>query len=726
MTKQSAKPADSLLNPDIKSQRSSEILYGAENAVGRGVQFMRNVKKNMDIFFDHRAPSIVVDIEEYRNGYINIRRRGAKIRAFTEITKENIHYCKELMELVDELRHLDGVKGGMAVSESEYMATTVLEESKPLTEVIYSNVKEVVEQNQYIFDTLWRSAISAEQKIKEIEEGVVRYETRIIENPDEVIREIGRLTASSNKLDTCLTSGGLQYSHNYFFDLKKKLLDKQRRGEHKGIRYITNIDNGNLHICKLYLKHGIQIRHMKNLPPMSFGVSDKEIAVTIEKMEGGRRVQSLLISNEPLYVRHFTSLFEEIWRNGIDGQHRIKQVEEEGVESDIEVIQNPDRTEELYWGIVKSAEKEILLILPTANAVIRQEKMGIIKYLAEATKSRNIQVRILMPNVNLSHHHHAIEESKPVQQQQDNPSDSLNVRYMQQLSDTKATILIADRKASLVIEIRDDSKSRFYEAIGLSTYSNSKPGVLSYVSIFENLWIQTELYEQLKVHDKMQKDFINIAAHELRTPIQPILGLSEAVLSKSKDETQKELLEVVVRNAKRLTTLIENILDVTRIENQSLSLRKERLNINGIILNILEEYEGRDNKKKDNVKIVFTPKDDFFVEADKGRVMQVISNLMNNAIKFTLKGTITVTTKKKEENNEIIVSIKDTGSGIDPEIMSRLFSKFATKSQTGTGLGLFISQNIVEAHGGKIWAENNSDGRGCTFSFSLPLTNNNI
>jgi signal transduction histidine kinase len=725
VTKQSAKPADSLLNPDIKSQRSSEILYGAENAVGRGVQFMQNVKKNMDIFFDHRAPSIVVDIEEYRNGYINIRRRGAKIRAFTEITKENIHYCKELMKLVDELRHLDGVKGGMAVSESEYMATTVLEESKPLTEVIYSNVKEVVEQNQYIYDTLWRSAISAEQKIKEIEEGVVRYETRIIENPDEVIREIGRLTASSNKLDTCLTSGGLQYSHNYFFDLKKKLLDKQSRGEHKGIRYITNIDNDNLHISKLYLEDGIQIRHMKNLPPMSFGVSDKEIAVTIEKMEGGRRIQSLLISNEPLYVRHFTSLFEEIWRNGIDGQHRIKQVEEEGVEYDIEVIQNPDRTEELYWGIVKSAEKEILLILPTANAVIRQEKMGIIKYLAEATKSRNIQVRILMPNVNLSHHH-AIEESKPVQQQQDNPSDSLNVRYMQQLSDTKATILIADRKVSLVIEVRDDSKSRFYEAIGLSTYSNSKPGVLSYVSIFENLWIQTELYEQLKVHDKMQKDFINIAAHELRTPIQPILGLSEAVLSKSKDETQKELLEVVVRNAKRLTTLIENILDVTRIENQSLSLRKERLNINGIVLNILEEYEGRDNKKKDNVKIVFTPKDDFFVEADKGRVMQVISNLMNNAIKFTLKGTITVTTKKKEENNEIIVSIKDTGSGIDPEIMSRLFSKFATKSQTGTGLGLFISQNIVEAHGGKIWAENNSDGKGSTFSFSLPLTDNNI
>jgi two-component system sensor histidine kinase VicK len=722
--KQSAKPTDSLLNPNSNSQRTSEILYGPENAVGRGVQFMKNVKKRMDIFFDHKAPSIVIDLEEYRNGYIDIRRRGAKIRAFTEITKENIPYCKELMKIVDELRHLDGVKGGMAVSESEYMATTILEESKPLTEVIYSNVREVVEQGQYIFDTLWRSAISAEQKIKEIEEGVTRYETRIIENHDEVIKEIGRLTASSNKLDTCLTSGGLQYSHNHFFDLKKKLLDKQRRGEHKGIRYITNIDNGNLHISKSYLEHGIQIRHMKNLPPMSFGVSDKEIAVTIEKMEGGKRVQSLLISNEPLYVRHFTSLFEEIWRNGIDARHRIKQVEE-GVESDIEVIQNPDRTEELYWNIVKSAEKEILLILPTANAVIRQEKMGIIKSLAEATKSRNVQVRILMPKVNLDHHR-AIKESKRLHQQQDNPSDSLNVRYLQQLSDTKATILIADRKVSLVIELRDDSKLTFYEAIGLSTYSSSKPGVLSYVSIFESLWIQTELYEQLKVHDKMQKDFINIAAHELRTPIQPILGLTEVALSQAKDETQKELLEVVARNAKRLRSLIENILDVTRIENQSLNLQKERFSINRIISHILEEYESRDDKRKDDVKIVFTPKDDFLVVADKGRLVQVISNLMNNAIKFTVKGTITVRTKKKEENDEIIVSIKDTGSGIDPEMMARLFSKFATKSQTGTGLGLFVSQNIVEAHGGRIWAENNSDGRGSTFSFSLPLTNNNI
>ena len=201
---------------------------------------MSNAKEKMDIYFDHRAPSIVVEIEEYKNGYIDIRRRGGKIRAFTEVTKENVQHCKELMRLVDELRHLGGVKGGLAVSESEYMATTVLQQAQPLTQVIYSNVKEVVEQGQYIFDTLWSTAVPAEQRIREIEEGVIHKETRIIEEPDEIVQEIARLTANSNELYTCITPGGLLYSYNYFFEIKKKLMEKYKKGEHKGIKYITS------------------------------------------------------------------------------------------------------------------------------------------------------------------------------------------------------------------------------------------------------------------------------------------------------------------------------------------------------------------------------------------------------------------------------------------------------------------------------------------------------
>jgi signal transduction histidine kinase len=294
------------------------------------------------------------------------------------------------------------------------------------------------------------------------------------------------------------------------------------------------------------------------------------------------------------------------------------------------------------------------------------------------------------------------------------------------MSDTKATILVLDRKVSLVMELRDDSKRTFDEAIGLSTYSNSRPGVLSYVSIFENLWKQTELYEQLKYQDKMQKEFINIAAHELKTPIQPILGLTEVLRSQIKDVKQQEILEITIRNAKRLQRLSNDILDVTKIEGKSLELNKEEFNLNDVVINAINDITlGRDFPKNGTIKLSYNPDRDILIKADKGRISQVISNLLSNAIEFTAEGTILVSSEKGKINNNnetIIVSVKDPGQGIDQSMLPRLFTKFASKSFKGTGLGLFISKAIVEAHDGKIWGENNVEGIGATFSFSLPAS----
>jgi len=259
--------------------------------------------------------------------------------------------------------------------------------------------------------------------------------------------------------------------------------------------------------------------------------------------------------------------------------------------------------------------------------------------------------------------------------------------------------------------------------------------------------------EQLKLNEKAQKEFINVAAHELRTPIVPILGLSELLYSQMKknmpdDEVRKqqqdlqkkrqlEKLEVIIRNAARLQGLTEDILDVTKIESQALKLQPERIELNDLVSNIIRDYTRSENGKlKANVQVRFEPHDkdsSIFVNADRGRLSQVISNLISNALKFTEEGSITVAIDKKinndnnNNNNQVIVSVKDTGSGIDPEIQSRLFEKFATKSDEGTGLGLYISKSIIEAHGGKIGADNNTnaDGegrRGATFYFTLPLS----
>ena len=211
----------------------------------------------------------------------------------------------------------------------------------------------------------------------------------------------------------------------------------------------------------------------------------------------------------------------------------------------------------------------------------------------------------------------------------------------------------------------------------------------------------------------------------MRTPIQPILGLADILRSKETDGAQEaEYLDVIIRNAKRLQRLTEEILDISRIESKSLDLKKESFNLSEMILNAVADSNNQVAKehKDTNLKLDFDSKEDIFIEADKSRINQVISNLLSNAIKFTNKGTISITAIAVPNKNEIVVSINDTGRGIDSEMLPRLFTKFATKSTSGTGLGLFISKSIVDAHGGKIWGKNNyPEGKGVTFGFSPPL-----
>ena len=240
--------------------------------------------------------------------------------------------------------------------------------------------------------------------------------------------------------------------------------------------------------------------------------------------------------------------------------------------------------------------------------------------------------------------------------------------------------------------------------------------------------------EELKSKDELKNEFINIAAHELRAPIQPILGLAELLRrrkisdavgdSSSANKQEIEQLDIIIRNATRLLRLEQNMLDMTKIEDRSLKLDKEKIDLVENIQHVINDFGNESSKEK--IQLVFKQPsqiEPFFVNADKIRICEVISNLLGNAIKFTTKeagGSITIKAERKD--SQASVSIKDTGPGIDPEIKPKLFSKFVTNSPGGTGIGLFISKSIVEAHGGRIWAEDNADGKGATFTFSLPLS----
>jgi len=550
------------------NSEKTEVLYGSENVLNRLLQFLSK-SKTISSCGDYKTPSLVIEVKDYLEILSKIKKSGIKLRYIVDITKDNVNYCKELLNFADEVRHLDGIKTNFSVSESEYLASSTLSQElyspEPFQQIIYSNVPDIVEQQKYVFESFWNKAILAEHRVREIEEGV------------------------------------------------------------------------------------------------ALGMT--------------------------------------------------------------EVIQIPSKTVEMFVSLVESAKEEVLLLLPTTNAFFREEKLGIIRYLGDAAVLRGVNVRILTPTNDVI--------TKMIQNMENAKSSNFVIQVFEAAFDIKVhtvTILVIDKKESLVIEKKDDCKKNMVDAIGLATYSTSKPTVISYVTIIESLYNQVKLYEQLKIHGKMQEEFINIASHELRTPTQAVLAYSD--LLQRHPEQRDVMIDAIKRNAARLQRLTEDILDVTKIESKTLNLYKEDLDLSILLSTIVNDYKNNvEERKIGDIKLLDNEanKKHYIINGDTQRITQVVTNLLNNAVKFTEDNgggdiSITVGERKNGDCQEVIINVKDAGTGIDKEMLSRLFTKFATKSTRGTGLGLFICKSMVEAHNGKIWAENNKDGKGATFSFSLPFT----
>jgi two-component system, OmpR family, sensor histidine kinase VicK len=493
------------------------------------------------------------------------------------------------------------------------------------------------------------------------------------------------------------------------------LLNLKSRGV--TFRQITEITKDNLSSCRELIKFA-EVRHLAGVKG-NFIISENEYLAPVILFGKEKITSQIMYSNVGEVVEQHQYLFETLWTKAIRAEQKIKEIEEGIIADVLEIIRDPIEIQNLFINLIKSSTKEIMLMIPTTNAIHRQADIGIPQLLKKVVTDTNVNIRILAPLNDYS-----VEQK--TQNVLSSPSSHIQQRSIETSLATKSTIIIIDGKESLVTEINDDSKDTFSDALGFATYSNSKSTVLSYISIFESFWLQTEMYKKVKETERMQREFINIAAHELRGPIQPILGLTQVIRFKMKDTELQKLQDVIIRNAKRLQRLTEDILDVTKIESNLLHLNKEEFNLNDLIVQIIDDHKCQiDNK---DIKLIYegsnSDDDDniIIVQADKYRLNQVISNLISNSIKFSNKGgTIFITTKREKDNKAIIISIKDTGKGIDPEIMPRLFTRFASKSFQGTGLGLYISKSIIEAHGGKIWAENNIDGKGAIFVFRLPL-----
>ncbi|MGN6629206.1 MAG: sensor histidine kinase [Candidatus Nitrosocosmicus sp.] len=594
-------------NPTNRQYRivpETEIAVGIDN----GIKWHSFAKNTSDACLDYKGPRIFVDYKPFWESLNRMKKRGVKMRFITDIRKENIVYCKKLLE-VGEIGHIEAFNGNWGILDGiHYLGPALSQHTDPIVPILIRiSIKDFVDSHQDLFNSLWNKAIPVEQKIMEIEKGII--------------------------------------------------------------------------------------------PPK------------------------------------------------------------------IETMTDPSEIETTYIRLLETATDEILLIFPTLNSMQRQLHIGVFQALKEnINQHRDLKIRILSPFLSSSLplsssplYKETLKEKISQEFELNNIStykNNVSIRNIEPSLSTKSTILVVDRKESLVMEIKDDLKEIFSDSVGFGTYSNSYTTVLSYVSIFESFWSYSEVVEKLKESEELQKDFIRLAAHELKNPIQPLLSLSDILQSKIKDTEYCKMLNIINRNAKKLKQLTNDILDVTKIETKNFSLSKEIFDLNELICDIVEDYRNQINNSsvsytfdnyvgthyktnsegnKDSSKNAFPSLPSFkssssslSIFGDKSRVTQVISNLLDNAIRFTKQGSIDVVVKKRENDKEIIINIRDTGSGIDSEIYPRLFTKFATNSDKGTGLGLYISKNIIEAHGGNIWAKNNENGKGATFSFSLPLVNQRL
>lgn len=534
----------------LSSNEKTEIVFGENAVLNKWIQCAYDTDDEIDIYADVTGHALSTSLNSYLETLQYLRKKGVKIKCITEISKSNIKSCKLLMDIVPGIRHLDGLRGAFGVTDKEYLATaTTHQKQKPVSHAIYSNVKELVNVQKHIFETLWNKSIPAERKIKEIEEG-----------------------------------------------------------------------------------------------------------------------------KEPEFL---------------------------------DVMNDSKSSTKIITHLAESVTKETMILLPNSKSMVKLYQIGIIDKLIDASKIRNAKIRIICP---------VKDENRGLIEHLSYVSPNIVV-----LNGTEGQVgmIIADNSKFFIAEVKEEFGDEFAESIGFSLYSNSTAIIQSIRSFFEVLWKSDELNDKLKNHERMQVEFINIASHEMKTPIQSILTYSELMCTEPQKNPVYE--EAILRNASRLKLLSNNLLDLTKIQSNMLSIRKEKFDLTSLIETISNDFRNqiRGTMENHDIEIMFNYDEPFFVEADKERIAQVIINLLNNAVKFTQKGTIQI--EMRNGRDHILVSVKDSGPGIDNEVMPNLFTKFTTKHHTGTGVGLYISKKIVEAHDGHIWARNSLNETGAIFTFSLPV-----
>ena len=493
--------------------------------------------------------------------------------------------------------------------------------------------------------------------------------TEVLYGEENIMNSILQFLSGEDRIDAC----GDSNAPAFVLKVYKKLMVNAKK-EHGGIRlrFLTDIDSENINDCKELMKFAEVVRHVEGIKA-NFAVRNTDyIGIATSNAEIQPSIQSHIIySNVKGIIDQQQYLFNSLWDKSIPAEQRIEEIER-GVQAEFfEIINDTKRISEILIDLAKSVVNEVVLLLPNDRALIRIDKLGVVDSLLKASRNGAV-IKIICP---LS------EENKPIQKKIFNASP--NVKLIDG-SNSQHGLYIIDSIKFLRVELVKPEAESFLDAIGFAIYSNNKRSADLYRWMFELLWNERVINLESKKANRMQKEFMNVAAHQLRTPIQPIVGLAhllryEREYMKGKEQ---ESLDVIIRNAERLQRLAENILDASRIESQRLTLRKVIFELNDLVFSIVQDYykEGTNpaSSGKDVSVTYEPPNENIIVEADKERISQVVRNMIGNALEFTNEGKVLVTLRKeRQQENEgrqiAVVTVTDTGCGIDPSYRAKDF-----------------------------------------------------
>jgi signal transduction histidine kinase len=557
-------------------------------------------------------------------------------------------------------------------------------------------------------------------------------------------------------------SNSLGISHESFCKLLSGL--KKNKIE---IKILTEVNLSNAHRIKDLLLVA-DIRHVGKLD-LKFMVNESTHLILSKSDNKNKNsvvseLNYVTVKNNAI-VEQYSLVFEQLWNLGIDAKKKLK-----GLEAELEVASvthevNEKGIKQFVEKLIRTSKHEVLLYTSTVwesnNNILSKELFELLKSMILKNK---IKVKFIIPSLSTLESNnlkHIILELGTIEQQEEAHFLFRSLPKGDDI-DLASLILIVDKYHLLIVNLHLNDEYQSNNVVHKDDYSyfytTELDSINKYKLLFDVQWGRAELAERLYIQDIMQRNLIDTIAHELRTPTQAILGYSEmATIDIDENESgqhYKHYFDSIIRNANRLNSIVMNILNVAKIDNTTFNLNKEECNIHNLVQEAVDDYryvfKANDHLKNKNIqfKVSESSEKSTIANVDRIRIYEVLTNLFNNSVEFIQSnGTITVQVTVVDEHNLdeenqvqsqdyegskrldhkhdndkfILVQIKDDGKGIDKYVLSKLFNKFVSTVDNHIGLGLYVSKYIIESHGGRIWAQNNIDRPGSTFSFILPL-----